>query len=247
MPFDLLDPITADGPTRNWKEEEDYDLYKANVAADHIVPPRIEDIDPSVIGCPIVVLVSSLGECLASALVDADAEPMGRVSGTASTSAIYRMPGGANVVVADVAPERSIAWIREVFKCLEPTSVFVVSGKAGFNFRGTIDAESTSHNVYCLHTNREKTATSVPSLPNSNLLDGLGAASMLEAESLGLPASAVIAIELSRSPEAGLVCAVGNTLLAMLERRSLSAHESERIKKACATKYAASADLSVYV
>jgi len=256
MPFDLLDPITAGGPSRTFELEEDVEGHLANVAERYVERPTIEIEDSAAVSRPLVVLASSLGECLAPALVDPDGEIAGRISGCAtSTSTIRTTCSGATVVVADVAPERSVAWASEAFSVLKPTSVFVVSGIPGFKFvRGRLDAESTEHNVFCLRTGRstqnpvgEDADATLRRLPSGQPLDGLGAAVMLEAEYRGVPASAVIAVELNRSPDAGLVGAVGEALMRLMEQRSLSSDEASRIKKACANKYAASADLSVYV
>ena len=256
MPFDLLDPITAGGPSRTYELEEDVEGHLANNAERFVERPTVEVEDPSAVSRPLVVLAGTLGECLAPALVDLDVGIAGRISDSATSTSAIRMTrsgsgSGAAVVVADIAPERSVAWASEAFSVLKPTSVFVVSGIPGFKFvRGRLDAESTEHNVFCLRTGR---STQNPAdaklrcLPRGQPLDGLGAAVMLEAEYRGVPASAVIAVELNRSPDAGLVGAVGDALMRLMEQRSLSSDEASRVKKACANKYAASADLSVYV
>lgn len=263
MPFDLLDPITADAPSRTISSVEDVRFQNANAAAQIVERPKVELDDPSVVGSDLIILHSGLGECLAPALVDLDATPVGRVTAStlsvgapsastsgSTTSSIYRSPRGSTVVVAHIAPERSVAWISAVFAALKPASVFVICGIAGYSFRGTIDAESTNDNIFCLHTNKlvDKNTSigSVAPLPNANLIDGLGAAAMLQAECDGLPASAIIAVELTRSPREELACGVGHALLSLLENRPLSTEELSAIKRTCAVKYSASADLSVY-
>ena len=260
--FDDLDPITADGPSRNIGPEEDLEAFKANVAETLLERPIVELDDGDVVGRDLVVLSSALGECLASFLVDG--APAGRITynAAASTSAlegtgsalgckkmasrVYRGRHGATVIVGDVAPERAVAWTSGVFEALAPTSVVVVSGIAGFNFRGAFDGESTEHGIFCLHVNKGVPAVA-PLLPNTSLLDGIGAAVMLQAECDGVPASAVVAVELTRSPREDVVCSVGDTLVSLLQDRRLVPDEAAMIKKACAAKYAASADLSVYV
>ncbi len=217
------------------------------------------------VGGDLVILHSALGECLASALVDPDASPAGRVtastlsvapSQSASTSAatttslIYRTSRGPTVIIAQVAPERSVAWTSAVFAALQPASVFVVCGIPRYSFRGAVDAESTSDSLFCLHINKNVVCregmASAPLLSNANLIDGLGAAVMLQAECEGLPASSVIAIELNRSPREAMVRCVGDILLSLLESRSMTPGEAAAIRKTCASKFAASADLSVY-
>ena len=260
MPFDLLDPITAGGQSRTYELEEDVEGHLANNAERFVERPTVEVEDPSAVSRPLVVLAGTLGECLAPALVDPDVGIAGRISDSATSTSAIRMTrsgsgsgSGAAVVVADIAPERSVAWASEAFSVLKPTSVFVVSGIPGFKFvRGRLDAESTEHNVFCLRTGRSTqnpadADATLRCLPRGQPLDGLGAAVMLEAEYRGVPASAVIAVELNRSPDAGLVGAVGDALMRLMEQRSLSSDEASRVKKACANKYAASADLSVYV
>ncbi len=260
--FDSLDPITADAPSRTIGVEEELRYSKANADKQVTAAPVVELEDAEVVGGDLVILQSALGECLAPALVDLEASPAGRVTATTlsvapststsatTTSLMYRMSGGPTVIIARVAPERSVAWTSAVFAALRPASVFVVCGIPRYSFRGTVDAESTRDSIFCLHVNKKAnddgSPDSAPLLSNANLIDGLGAAAMLQAECEGLAASAVIAVELTRSPREEMVCGVGDVLLSLLEDRRMTPGEAAAIRKTCASKFAASADLSVY-
>jgi len=258
--FDSMDPITAEAPSRTTGVEEEVRFSKLDASKQITAVPVVELEDPEAVGGDLIILHSALGECLASALVDLDASPAGRVTASTlsvapstsapTTSLIHRTPRGATVIVACVAPERSVAWTSAVFAALRPASVFVVCGMPRYSFRGTIDAESTQDSIFCLHINKTVANSggidSTPLLPNGNLVDGLGAAAMLQAECEGLPASAVIAVEVNRSPREAMVRGVGDVLLSLLEDRSMTPGEAAAIRKTCASKFAASADLSVY-
>lgn len=262
--FDSLDPITADAPSRTIGIEEEVRFRQADASTQITAVPFVELQDADVVGAELVILDSVLGECLASALVDLDASRVGRVTASTlsvapsasssrpatTTSLIYRTSRGPTIIVSRVAPERAVAWSSAVFEALRPASVFIVCGIPRYSFRGAVDAESTSDSVFCLHANKSTPGRdgidSAPLLSNANLLDGLGAAAMLQAECEGLPASAVIPVELNRSPREAMVRRVGDVLLSLLENRSMTPGEAAAIRKKCASKFAASADLSVY-
>jgi hypothetical protein len=244
------DPITADYPSRNISLEEDLAASKENVA-EKVVEAPVINIDQDVIGKALVVLCGKIGSCLESSLVHGPC--IGRIRGPSGTCEVHRGLNGMSVVAANVAPEYSVAWTNAVLAAVKPSAVYVVSGMTAYNFRGAFDGESTDHHIYCLHTNRDREisgaaqSTTTSPLPSGNLLDGLGAAVMLQAEVDSVPSSAIIAVELSRTPRYDLVCSLGDTLMSLLDRRGLSMSERDRIKQSCNNQFAASADLSVYV
>jgi hypothetical protein len=268
-----LDPITADFPSRNILPEEDEAAHNLDMKSQYVREPTIEmneDLAASASQKEIsrvVLLCGKAASCLEAALKEGhDNHAIGSISlPTLSylpkdsecshrtkpiVSSIFRGRHGDVVIVMPEMPvqEQAMAWVDGVFHRLSPGSVIVVGTCPGYRFKGDIDG-AEKEKIYSLHTQGSKEySKSAPPLPLGNLLRGIEAAVMIHCEARNIPASCIVAIEVSQSPRYEFVCEIGEVLMEYMGIvGGLQSDAKQSIKRTTMQKYAASADMSVYV
>lgn len=268
-----LDPITADFPSRNILPEEDEAAYNLDMKSQYVRKPTVEiseELSASLSQKEIsrvVLLCGKAASCLEGALKEGqDNTAIGSISlPTLSylpkdsecshrtkpiVSNIYRGRHGDVVISMPEMPvqEQAITWVDGVFQRLSPGSVIVVGTCPGYRFKGDIDG-ADKEKIYSLHTQSSKEhSKSAPPLPLGNLVRGIEAAVMIHCEVANLPASCIIAIEVSQSPRYEFVCEIGEVLMEYMGvAGGLQSDAKLSIKHSTMQKYAVSADMSVYV
>lgn len=132
---------------------------------------------------------------------------------------LRRLPGALAVdAPRPLPPEQAATWAEAVLDTLKPRRLVIVATLPAARYRGP-GSPADQDLVFGLRSSAASSSGGggpLPSLPVGTMVDGLAAALLTAAEAGGLPAAAVVGIQMGPAPDAPFVCSLAEGVVAAL-------------------------------
>ncbi|KAK9811293.1 hypothetical protein WJX72_001268 [[Myrmecia] bisecta] len=260
--MDMLDPLTADFPTRTVQEEEE---EQAQAAAIHYADPPVVMWTPTARAAfqdgklrpKLMVAAIGPAACIllhrgCSLTQVAGSVMLGGVSLAGNTVLpsladrtcfMYLLNEGDTLVVAcqaAVRAERAVAWTRGLFADLQPHQLVILSSLMAHEYRGPADpTESVLQYVVETHKAKGQLQHGVPYLPAGNLVSGLPAAVFSHCQARAVSAVMLLGVQLEAAPDVAYLLATARATQTLCAAAGLNLNgkvlaDRQQLAAACA-------------